>query len=139
MKRFIQWMLLVGLWTSTSCSIPQNTAAVTPATVQPSHYIALRPNQSIQDFVGQRIWIEGELSNIIHQHMMKGGLNGTPPYVYVDYHNDRQLVAYFEKGLEPPTKMGKSYRFYGVVNSISGAGKGGGTYTEYYLDVLRVE
>lgn len=144
MKRFMQWMLLVGFWTGTSCTTPQKTLVTTkgPATTavfQPSNYTALGPHQSIQDFGGQQIWIEGQMTNMIDQHMMKTTIDGTPPHVYVNYHKGKQVVAYFENRLEPPTQMGKIYRFYGVVNSISGAGKGGETHTEYYLDVIQVE
>ncbi len=132
----IRFLFPCYLLTLTACATLQNKTAGQEK--KDFEYTTLKPDQSIQDFVGQRICIEGQLATIIHQHMMKGGVNGTPTHVYVDYHKSRQLVAYFKDGVAPPTTAGKSYRFYGIVGRISGAGKGGGTYTEYYLDVVRV-
>lgn len=129
-------LIVTFLLALAACSTPEPTT--TRSKSANNTYTALTPDQSIQDFVGQRIWLEGQLATMVYQHMMKSDLDGIADHIYVDYHDGKQLVAYLQ-GLTLPDKKSNSYRFYGTVNKISGAGKGGGTHTEYYLDLERVE
>ena len=66
---------------------------------------------------------------------MKGSLE-PESHVYVDYNNS-QVVAYYRDFKLPKDK--KKLKFYGTVSQMSGAGKGGGTHTETYIDLDKVE
>lgn len=105
------------------------------------NYQYLSEDKLIKNYVGQKIWLEGKESTVIHQHMMKPSFSlseeDKEKHLYVDYNNGQQIVVYYTNINIP--KDQKKHQFYGTVQKMSGAGKGGGTYTEYYLDLDKVE
>jgi len=142
MKRFISYFAfaIVILTIGSSCSSSKTSTETSPKSVAGEHrYLELLPEQFIGDFVGEYVWFEGKRSLMIEQHMMKSGIDGTPPHIYIDYHNGQQIVAYYNDTIKKFEENNRLYKFYGRVGSISGAGKGGGTHTEYYLDLIRIE
>ena len=124
--------------TYTACSSSSNTTNDNNLT---SNYQALSKDKSVKDFVDQQIWLEGTESTEVYQHMMKPSFSleeeDAEKHLYVDYNNGQQIVAYY-KNIKIP-KDQKKHKFFGTVKKISGAGKGGGTHTEYYLDLNKVE
>ncbi|BDS09896.1 hypothetical protein [Aureispira anguillae] len=110
-------------------TIEKNTTYIT-------QYPPLPLNESIQDYHGKKICLQGKKATVIHQHMMKGSISNEQ-HIYIDYNKGQQLVAYYNNLKIPNDK--KVHKFYGTVHKISGAGKGGGPHTEYYLDLDKVE
>lgn len=113
------------------------TTTTTTSTTSSASYPLLSPNQSIADFVGQSIRIKGKISSSIYQHMMKGSFAGEEQHIYIDYNNGKQLVGYYTT-LNVPNDTNE-HIFSGRVSKISGAGKGGGTHTEYYIDLEKID
>ena len=109
-------------------------------------YYELKSGESIFSFVAKKIVFEGKISVIPMQHMMRY----SPPFEgqeaekneYIesaDKFKGGQIVAYYlpSKVKWPAKKEG--LRFYGTMQKMSGAGKGGGEHTEYYLMLDKVE
>lgn len=121
-----------------ACSSSNNTTNDKTST---SNYQHLSKDKSVKDFVEQQIWLEGTESTEVHQHMMKSSFSlegeAAEKHLYVDYNNGKQIAAYY-KNIKIP-KDQKVHKFFGTVQKMSGAGKGGGTHTEYYLDLDKVE
>ena len=69
--------------------------------------------------------------------MMKGSFAGEEQHIYIDYNDGKQLVGYYTT-LKIPNDSNE-HIFSGRVSKISGAGKGGGTHTEYYLDLEKID
>lgn len=144
MKRFIALLsIALPLTTYTACISSKETTTspqtTTKSVTDEDSYTELLPNQSVRDLVGKKVWFEGKLSSMVQQHMMKSGMDGTPPHIYIDFHNGRQIVGYLTNSLAAPEKVDQNYRFYGRIGSMSGAGKGGGVHMEYYIDLTRIE
>jgi hypothetical protein len=106
-----------------------------------SSYQHLSKDKSIANHVNQQIWLEGTESTQINQHMMKVSFNlegeAEEKHLYVDYNNGQQIVVYY-KNIKIPQDQ-KKHIFFGTIQKMSGAGKGGGTHIEYYLDLDKVE
>ena len=125
-------------------------------TCKDKKYPKYNPPKSWEEFMGEnykkelpnskslphRIAIEGEIATAIHQHMMKVSMESNDEHLYIDVLDSegQQLVGYYN-----PTTIGivpddtKRHYFLGTLHSISGAGKGGGTHTEWYIDLDRIE
>ncbi len=81
------------------------------------------------------IAISGKVSQFPLQHMMKFSMT-EEQHVYIDMPDGRQIVGYYDAAkIKIDLKDTKKYLFIGKLNKMSGAGKGGGTHTEYYLDL----
>jgi hypothetical protein len=112
-------------------------------TVNDHPYVEITEGKSVVNFVDRKVWFTGKESTIIYQHMMKSpGLNASgerlkEDHAYIDYNNGGQIVAYYHDISFPEDKA--VHKFYGTIRSMSGAGKGGGTHTEYYLMLDKVE
>jgi hypothetical protein len=121
-----------------ACSSSVNTTSTTRTD---SNYQLLSIDKSIKDYVDQKIYLEGTESLEINQHMMKTSFSlegeAEEKHLYIDYNNGQQIVGYY-KNIRLP-KDQKKHKFYGTARKMSGAGKGGGTFTEYYLDLDKVE
>lgn len=106
-----------------------------------SDYLELDADMNLGDYLGQKVRIEGTIADprTVDQHMMKSA----PPFgepekhVFINYNNGEQTTAYY-KNLSIPENDAVHY-FYGTVGKISGPGKGGGSYTEFYIDVEKVD
>jgi ABC-type Fe3+/spermidine/putrescine transport system ATPase subunit len=109
-------------------------------------YYELKSGESILSFIGKKIVFEGKISEIPMQHMMRmsptfqGQESEENEYIEpADKFKGGQIVAYYlpSKVKWPGKKDG--LRFYGTMQKMSGAGKGGGEHTEYYLMLDKVE
>jgi hypothetical protein len=110
-------------------------------------YHQLSKTDKLSNFEGKKVQFEGKISTIIMQHMMKGSNpfleegEEQEEHKYIlppDDYAFHEIVAYYF-----PNKVtwpdAEKLRFYGTIQMISGAGKGGGTHTEYYIDLDKVE
>lgn len=118
------------------------------STAMDSAYHSLSKTDKLTAFEGKKVSFEGVISTIIMQHMMKGSPMPfgeedaeqethkyiTPPD---DYAFGEIVGYYFPSKVSWPEA--EKFIFYGTVESMSGAGKGGGTHTEYYIDLDKVE
>jgi hypothetical protein len=138
--KYLTLNLLLSFCLSTTymaCISSKNTTNDNTST---SNYQHLSKDKSIKGFVEQQIWLEGTESTEVRQHMMKSSFSlegAAEQHLYVDYNDGQQMVAYY-KSIKIP-KDQKVHKFFGTVQKMSGAGKGGGTHTEYYLDLDKVE
>jgi len=119
-----------------ACGTTSTTSNTTNVSENNS-YTKLPANKSVISFVGKKISLVGKKSEMVHQHMMKGSLDGKEKHIYIDYNDGNQIVGYYSGFTIPDDK--KTHTFYGTVDKMSGAGKGGGTHTEYYIDLDKVE
>lgn len=132
------WLFFCLSTTYTACISSNNTTNNNTSTTS---YQQLSKDKSIKNHVNQQVWLEGTESIDIHQHMMKSSFSlegeAEEKHLYVDYNNGQQIVVYY-KNIKIPQDQ-KKHKFFGTIQKISGAGKGGGTHTEYYLDLDKVE
>lgn len=126
-----------------ACNSTATTTSTDASTNTDETYIELPVGKSIVNFENKKVWFVGKESEMVHQHMMKGsyspdGDKDPEKHIYIDYNeNGGQIVGYY-RGFDIP-KDKKTHKFYGKVLSMSGAGKGGGTHTEYYIMLDKVE
>lgn len=113
-------------------------------------YPIFKPSQNFEDFVKQHyankeephyITIRGKVATGIHQHMMKSSLNDKEEHVYIDIVDSGggQLVGYYTPNAIKIPKDNQPHLFLGILHSMTGAGKGGGMHTEWYVDLDAVE
>lgn len=136
-----------------ACSAPKNSTSpeVSENTKKEGEYIAWNKLLKGQEWVNQKVVLEGKIAKIPHQHMMKGSLDGKEQNVYIDpleKYNYSQIVGYYRELSLDMDNTAKNalnkgsesvFRFYGTINKMTGAGKGGGTHTEYYIDLDKME
>ena len=121
----------------------QETTTETPppttAIAEDGEYMQLDADMPISDYTGQKIWIEGTISTDPMQHMMKEAVpfGEEEQHLYIAYNDGEETVGYYTN-LEIPTDD-QNHRFYGTVDKISGAGKGGDTHTEYFINLEKIE
>lgn len=118
--------------------------ACSPKTsVQMGDYNELPNKAKLEEWVGKKVTFVATRCSFEYQHMLKASLDGTPPYVCIESEASGQILAYYEKEKEKNIQLENTenlrFRVFGTLNKISGAGKGGGTHTEYYLDLDNVE
>lgn len=134
-------LIILGFFACSSTTTATNTDTSTSSSTE--EYIELPTGKSVVDFVGKKVWLMGKESKMVYQHMMKGsfspdGEKDPEKHIYIDYNeNGGQIVGYY-KGFDIP-KDEAMHKFYGKILSMSGAGKGGGMHTEYYIMLDKVE
>ncbi len=149
MKAIVFSFLLIGLFIS--CNAQKNTGGTNEdkneENAKPNDYRLLGEKESIAKFVGEKIIIDGELGKMPYQHMMKmsppPGMGEPEEHDYFDplekYGIGQLVVYYHPQKVKWPRNSKKIIRVHGTVRSMSGAGKGGGEHTEYYIDADKVE
>ena len=109
------------------------------------NYYILNAGESLFDFVDKKICFEAKIAEIPAQHMMKMSLNDVEEekHEYLDpdpkYKSYQVVGYYFQSKVQFPENKKAAIKVYGSVKTMSGKGKGGGTHTEYYLDLDKVE
>jgi hypothetical protein len=131
-----------------ACNAPKPTSGTIAETVKieknmKEEYHSLTETDRLSNFMDKKVCFEGKIATMIHQHMMRGSFDGKQQEHYFDpleKYSFGQMVVYYspEKVIWPEDKE-KQVKIYGTVGEVSGAGKGGGTHSEYYLDVDKVE
>jgi hypothetical protein len=139
-------LLFSGFLSLFSCSLLKNSLKSTSANANMNKdYYQLKAGEKIFDFVDKPIVFEAKIAQIPAQHMMKASLNDgeKEKHEYLDpdtKYNGGQIVGYYlpSKVVWPKEKKA-TIKVYGSLRVMSGKGKGGGTHTEYYLDIDKVE
>ncbi len=109
-------------------------------------YYTMTDAENIADFAGKKVRFQASLAEIPMAHMMRPSLNlsSKEEHLYLDplpKYGFGQIVAYFkvDSFQRNMIRANRTYWVSGTVGSVSGAGKGGGTHTEYYLELEGVE
>jgi len=102
-------------------------------------YTALTSGAELSNYVGKKVYFKVKTCEFAMQHMLRASLNGPKSYICIDRVNDKgevidQMLAYTDLEVE---KEG-IFTVFGTLSSQSGVGKGGGTHTEYYLELDKV-
>ena len=130
----IIFTLLLGLSLLVACN------TVKPSVETKGNYSTLKAKDDWMDYKGKKIVFSGQESKRILQHMMANFFNEERHSYFIDPSEEYkrgQLVVYSKEELD--LKAGKEYLFYGEIQTVSGAGKGGGTHTELYIVLDKVE
>ncbi len=109
-------------------------------------YHTMTDAENIADFVEKKVRFQASLADIPMAHMMRPSLihSGKEEHLYLDplpKYGFGQIVAYFNVDAfqRNMIRANRTYWVSGTVGSVSGAGKGGGTHTEQYLELEGVE
>lgn len=109
-------------------------------------YYTMTDAENIANFEGKKVRFQASLAEIPMAHMMRPSLShsGEEKHAYLDplpKYGFGQIVAYFNirSFSQTPMKPNRIYWVSGSVGVVSGVGKGGGTHTEYFLELEGVE
>ena len=109
------------------------------------NYYILNAGENLFDFVDKKICFDAKIAEIPAQHMMKMSLNDgeEEKHEYLDpdsKYKGNQIVGYFYPSkVKFPENKKAAIKVYGSLKVMKGQGKGGGTHTEFYLDLDKVE
>jgi hypothetical protein len=140
-------MVLFFLWGIFSCNGPKNIGKTLDNQLNSmdNEYYHLKAGENLFDFVDKSIVFDAIIAQIPAQHMMKASLNEgeKEKHEYLDpdaKYKGGQIVGYYlPSKVEWPKEKKATIKVYGSLRVMSGKGKGGGTHTEYYLDIDKVE
>lgn len=131
--------LLDGVTATSSTNSPKTSAtAADEFFLLPEKYdweeALLRQKENTNNLIA----ISGKVSQFPLQHMMKFSMT-EEQHLYIDMPDGRQIVGYYDAAkIKIDLNDTTNHLFIGNLNKMSGAGKGGGTHTEYYLDLKEV-
>ncbi len=135
------------LWVILSCTGSKNTVITLDNQINSmkKDYHHLKAGENLFDFVDKSIVFDVKIAEIPTQHMMKSSLNNGEKenHEYLDpdtKYKASQIVGYYlPSKVDWPNKKKATIKVYGSLRVMSGKGKGGGTHTEYYLEIDKVE
>ena len=101
-------------------------------------YMQLTKRNNPEELVGKKVTFVATRCSFEHQHMMKTTME-IEQYICIESDEVGQILAYYMP--DTPVRNAENLRFrvFGTVGKISGAGKGGKTHTEYFIDLDHVE
>lgn len=111
-------------------------------------YTRLSKGVEVVQYIGQKVAVEGQRSDIIMQHMVAHGFSMQPNGQRVsqqDFAFDTdvfgQILVYFYAEQLPTMRLNQPLRVFGVLREVAGRGKSaaGGEHREYYIDLDKVE
>ena len=148
MKNILLFSLV--LVTLISCEPSQSSQASQSVSIKDfknaDKYVILTSDANENEFVGKKVQFNARICDFEMQHMLRPSLvDDAKNYICIDRIDKKgerfgQMLAYkpnvdeLYKHLED-----KTFTVYGTLAKISGAGKGGGTHTEYYLELDKAE
>lgn len=136
------------LLTFVFCACKSTNVNISESNIKSSmnmNYYILKAGENLSDFVDKKICFEAKISEIPAQHMMKMSLNDGEEerHEYLDLdskYKGNQIVGYFYPSkVKFPENKKATIKVYGSLKVMKGQGKGGGTHSEYYLDLDKVE
>jgi hypothetical protein len=145
--RYIK-LLVLGFLILFSCKSPEkitsNNSAKENVNMSSSEYYKVSSTDKTASLLDKKVVFKGKISKMPAQHMMRSTPPGQEPeeHKYIDAAEDLmlgQMVAYYLPSKVKWPVQAENLLIYGTIQSMSGAGKGGGTHTEYYLLVDKVE
>ncbi len=149
----MRYLWLLALVCLAGCSAQKNNTVENEPqnTEKMKDYIDWTKIPKGKSWIDQKVVFEGKISTMPHQHMMKGSFDGEEQNIYIDpteQYNYSQIVGYYRELSLKMDNTAKNaldkgskaiFRFYGTIGEVSGAGKGGGTHSEYYIDLEKME
>ena len=100
----------------------------------------------LSEYVGKKIYFKARVCDFEMQHMLRSSLDETSEHFCIDQTGGNgkyafQILAYTDQaGMKMVEKCtGKVFTIYGTIDSITGAGQGGGEHTEYYLEFDKLD
>lgn len=129
------------------CILTVFCSACATRNAEPSvSYYTMTDAENIADFVGKKVRFQALLAEIPMAHMMRPSLihSGKEEHLYLDplpKYGFGQIVAYFNTASfqRKNMKAHRTYWVWGTVGLVSGAGMGGNTHTEPFLELEGVE
>ncbi len=133
MRNILFLIIILAVFIFINCSPKQ---AVT--TDMFGEYIQLEKKNNPEELVGKKVTFVATRCSFEYQHMLKVSLE-VENYICIESEEVGQILAYYKS--DTPVKNADNLRFriFGTVGKVSGAGKGGETHTEYYIDLDNVE
>jgi len=104
-------------------------------------YLAIDMDMAIGNYIGEQVMIKGKIAATPMQHLMKPEDpfgQEEEKHTFISYNNGEEIVGYYKAAVTVPNDDA-AHTFYGTVDKVSGAGKGGGMHTEYYLNLEKVD
>lgn len=119
--------------TTTSSSITSNS-------INTEGYVELTVDSEYKNYEGKKVYFKAKICKMEMQHMLRRSFNGNDNYVCIDMVDSKgeavsQMLAYTDMKVDNE----ETFTVFGTLGSVSGAGKGGGMHTEYYLELEKVE
>ena len=111
-------------------------------------YTRLTKGVEVAQYIGKKVTIEGQRSDIIMQHMVARGfsMQADGQQVYQQefaFDSDvfGQILVYFYVEQLPAMRHNQPLRVFGVLREVAGRGKSaaGEQHREYYIDLDKVE
>ena len=135
------------LWVFLSCNGPKNTVKTSDiqSNSMKKDFHPIKAGENLFDFVDKSIVFDAKIAQFPAQHMMKSSLTEgeQEKHEYLDpdtkYKGGQILGYYFPSKVVWPKEQKATIKVYGSLRVMSAKGKGGGTHTEYYLDIDKVE
>ena len=126
-----------------SCRLSKNS--LTANSIMNKDYYPIKAGENLFDFVDKSIVFDAKIAQFPAQHMMKSSLTEgeQEKHEYLDpdtkYKGGQILGYYFPSKVVWHKEQKATIKVYGSLRVMSAKGKGGGTHTEYYLDIDKVE
>jgi hypothetical protein len=141
-------LLVLGLFMLFSCkssdTVTSNQSTKENIKMNNSDYYKVSSTDKVTSLVDKKVVFRGKISNVPAQHMMRFSPPGQEQeeHKYIDAADDLmlgQMVAYYLPSLVKWPVKAENLLIFGTIQSMSGAGKGGGTHTEHFILVDKVE
>lgn len=101
-------------------------------------YVQLKKKNDPEELVGKKVTFVATRCSFEYQHMLKMTTE-VEKYFCIEADEVGQILAYYTPDIPVKSAENLRFRVFGTVGKVSGAGKGGGTHTEYFLDLDNVE
>lgn len=128
-----------------ACGNAKNTSS-NMKNEQSGEYYCLKEGDNALSFEGKKICFEGVIAENVMQHMIKmapptDGEEEDSRYVDpLDKYKFGQIVVYFlPSKVKFPKDEKAVLKLYGTLESMTGAGKGGGVHKEHYIQLDKIE
>ena len=121
-------------------------ACIPTKDISTSEYELLPMDAKLSEYVGKKVYFKARICDFEMQHMLRFSLDGPNQHFCIDQMDDNgesgfQMLAYTDKSRIDMVEEydGKIFTVYGTLDSMTGAGKGGGEHTEYFLEFEKLE
>lgn len=111
------------------------------AWVEPNNHQKLMDKENLSEHVGEKVQLDVKICEMEMQHLLVPSLDGKRTYICLDRWSKAgerfgQLLAYTsDENILKKDFGDDKLTAFGTVQVMSGAGKGGGTHDEYYLEL----
>jgi hypothetical protein len=132
-------LLLLAFWLFLLPNCSPQKPVTSAKSGENSDYVYLETKSDAERWIDQKVAFRATVCRFENEHLIRPSFDGNEAYICLDNAVFGQILAYHASNFDKKPTEKSEFLVYGRFAKTTGAGKGGGMHTEYFLEMDKAE